>query len=129
MLSSSAIDSIPSTGAIARVLPALWQEESDACAGGLLHPGSPQCGEPPVASGGGELKLADLPPELRSGGSAPRPSTTPARASSGTMQDAEREAIVVALERCSGNVTEAAKNLGIGRATLYRKLTKYGIAR
>ena len=81
-----------------------------------------------------ELQLADLPAEIRGGSPAPRPTTTPAHPSAGTpslgtMQDAEREAIVVALERCSGNVTEAAKSLGIGRATLYRKLTKYDIAR
>lgn len=35
--------------------------------------------------------------------------------------------IVYALQRCGGNVTEAAKMLGISRRTLYRKMEKYDI--
>ena len=34
-----------------------------------------------------------------------------------------------ALERTSGSIPEAAKLLGIGRATLYRKVDEYGIER
>jgi two-component system, NtrC family, response regulator HydG len=41
----------------------------------------------------------------------------------------ERKLIQEALDRTSGNVPEAAKLLGIGRATLYRKLEQYGIQR
>lgn len=41
----------------------------------------------------------------------------------------ERKLIRQALERTSGNVPEAAKLLGIGRATLYRKVDEYSIAR
>ena len=41
----------------------------------------------------------------------------------------ERKLIEEALSRCSGNVPEAAKLLGIGRATLYRKIEEYGITR
>jgi Nif-specific regulatory protein len=41
----------------------------------------------------------------------------------------ERRLITVALQRAGGNVPEAAKLLGIGRATLYRKLEEYGIQR
>lgn len=37
----------------------------------------------------------------------------------------EREALVHALSRCSGNREEAAQLLGIDRATLYRKIAKY----
>ncbi len=46
-----------------------------------------------------------------------------------TMADAERRALVDALDACSGNLTAAARRLGIGRATLYRKLTRHGLTR
>ena len=41
----------------------------------------------------------------------------------------ERKLIVEALKRASDSVPEAAKLLGIGRATLYRKIEIYGIQR
>ncbi len=41
----------------------------------------------------------------------------------------ERKLILEALKRTGGNVPDAAKLLGIGRATLYRKLEQYGIER
>jgi Nif-specific regulatory protein len=41
----------------------------------------------------------------------------------------ERRLIAEALRRTDGNIPEAAKLLGIGRATLYRKVDEYGIAR
>ncbi len=48
-------------------------------------------------------------------------------AESGTMDDLEKLAIEQTLARCSGNKTMAAKLLGIGLRTLYRKIEKYGI--
>lgn len=41
----------------------------------------------------------------------------------------ERKLIQEALGRSDGNIPEAAKLLGIGRATLYRKIEEYGIQR
>ena len=41
----------------------------------------------------------------------------------------ERKLINEALKRTVGNIPEAAKLLGIGRATLYRKVDEYGIER
>lgn len=41
----------------------------------------------------------------------------------------ERKLIAEALKRTGGNVPEAARLLGIGRATLYRKIDDYGIER
>lgn len=41
----------------------------------------------------------------------------------------ERKLIAQSLERSSGNVPEAAKLLGLSRATLYRKIEDYGIER
>ena len=45
------------------------------------------------------------------------------------IADWEPRLITQALDRASGNVAEAAKLLGIGRATLYRKLEEYNINR
>ena len=42
-------------------------------------------------------------------------------------QDAGEGAIVAALTICGGNVDAAAERLGISRATLYRRMKKYGI--
>ncbi len=41
----------------------------------------------------------------------------------------ERKLIAEAIRRADGNVPEAARLLGIGRATLYRKIEIYGIER
>ncbi len=44
-----------------------------------------------------------------------------------TMIIAEKQAIIDALETANGNKTKTAKNLGIGRTSLYEKLQKYNI--
>ena len=46
---------------------------------------------------------------------------------SGTLADLERRAIVQALDRHGGNVTHAAHELGITRASLYRRMGKHGL--
>ncbi len=43
------------------------------------------------------------------------------------MDDLEASAIESAINQYKGNLTEAAKALGIGRATLYRKVKQYHI--
>jgi len=43
-----------------------------------------------------------------------------------TLADAERELILETLRKAGGNKTQAAKMLGIGVRTLYRKLEEYG---
>jgi transcriptional regulator of acetoin/glycerol metabolism len=43
------------------------------------------------------------------------------------FEKAERAAVVRALTRAAGNVSEAARALGIGRATLYRRMKRLGI--
>ncbi|HEX5137758.1 MAG TPA: sigma-54 dependent transcriptional regulator [Planctomycetota bacterium] len=45
-----------------------------------------------------------------------------------TLADAERELILETLRKAGGNKTQAAKMLGIGVRTLYRKLEEYGQA-
>lgn len=43
------------------------------------------------------------------------------------LEEIEREAILLAVKKCNGNLTKAARELGFGRSTLYRKMEKYGI--
>jgi len=43
------------------------------------------------------------------------------------FEKAERAAVIRALARSEGNVTEAARALGVGRATLYRRMKRLGI--
>ena len=49
------------------------------------------------------------------------------RRSVATINQLESVAIEQAIEAFKGNLTEAAKALGIGRATLYRKVKQYNI--
>ena len=44
-----------------------------------------------------------------------------------SVEDAERLLIRKALERYGGNVSDAAKGLGLSRSALYRRLEKYGL--
>jgi len=81
-----------------------------------------------VLDADGILGVDDLPPEL----AGPEPPC--AVASSGLdhlvgqpMDAYERHAIEVTLKLTNGNREEAARMLGIGARTLYRKLEKYGI--
>ncbi|HEY8985096.1 MAG TPA: helix-turn-helix domain-containing protein, partial [Streptomyces sp.] len=64
----------------------------------------------------GPVRRAELPDAVREG---------PAHRPLSPMEDAERTAILQALERHGGNKARAATALGIGRATLYRKLRSY----
>jgi transcriptional regulator of acetoin/glycerol metabolism len=43
------------------------------------------------------------------------------------MQEVERRAIERALSICRGNVSQAARRLQIGQATLYRKIKKFNL--
>ncbi len=44
-----------------------------------------------------------------------------------TLADVERQTIVVALEACGGNVSEAARRLGLSRGGLRHRLQRFGI--
>jgi DNA-binding NtrC family response regulator len=43
------------------------------------------------------------------------------------LEEMERNIISQAMKKCNGNITEAAKELGLSRAALYRRLEKYNI--
>ena len=71
---------------------------------------------------GSRVDLDDLPEEIRQ--AFPRPV-----ANEGAVQplsDVEKEYILAVLQLNGGNQTRTAEQLGIGSATLYRKLKKYG---
>ena len=51
----------------------------------------------------------------------------PEKASSVTLADNEKSQILAALERCHGNKSKAADELGISRRTVLRKLKSWGI--
>ena len=72
-----------------------------------------------ILSDGKTLKAADL--SLATSRAAMR--DTPQR----TLEEAEENTIRAAVERCKGNLSMVAKELGISRPTLYAKLKKYGI--
>lgn len=44
-----------------------------------------------------------------------------------SLKDAEKHALVNALESSDGNISRAAKVLGIGRTTFYRKMSEFGL--
>ena len=49
------------------------------------------------------------------------------RASSRSLSSVERSTIAACIARCGGNLSLAAKELGISRGALYRKIEKYGL--
>ncbi|WPN58764.1 sigma-54-dependent Fis family transcriptional regulator [Pseudomonas sp. P9_31] len=76
---------------------------------------------------GGRIGLEDLPAMIRQA----RPVTASAveEPSEYPLDDAERLALLSALEQQRWHMTHTAEQLGVSRNTLYRKLRKHGIAR
>ena len=88
-------------------------------------------------SSGPILHLGDLPTQLQQQGLEARRTAAAgpeAQAAEGgvaevkTLADLERDAILGAIRTLNGDKLQAAKLLGIGKTTLYRKLKEYGIA-
>ncbi len=77
-----------------------------------------------VMSSGKEILPRNLPEPIRKGD--PSRGIIPIRPDS-TMAEAEREIIRATLARLGGNRARTAKQLGIGRKTLYRKMEQYKI--
>lgn len=71
---------------------------------------------------GDRIGLADLPPETRQ---PPQPEVRELS----PEENQEKERISKALAACRGNRTRAAKQLGISRVTLWKKIDKPGIER
>jgi DNA-binding NtrC family response regulator len=74
-----------------------------------------------IRTRGSSLKPEDLPPELFQLGRAA------GRAVEGDSEEDEKSRILTAIQQCDGNRTAAAQTLGIGRATLYRRIAQLGI--
>jgi DNA-binding NtrC family response regulator len=92
-----------------------------------------------VLTGGSMIEAEVFPEEIKDKGNhiivgradGPEPPValphTPARIVS--LEELERKAILETLSLLGNNVTETAKQLGISKATLYRKIKRYNISR
>ena len=69
------------------------------------------------------VTLADLPPDI-----VPSPAVLSAVPVT-SLKSSEHKAIEAAIASHSGNLTNAARALGISRTTLYRKMEQYGLER
>jgi len=76
-----------------------------------------------VFSQGRHIELDALPAQMTSGSGSILDGPAPAQAA-GSLEDAERTAIREALERHDGNRSRAARELGIHRSTLLRKMKR-----
>jgi transcriptional regulator with PAS, ATPase and Fis domain len=72
---------------------------------------------------GNRVELEDLPEEIRQ--AFPKPVVNGGAVQ--PLSEVEKEYILAVLELNDGNQTRTAEQLGIGSATLYRKLKKYGL--
>lgn len=70
------------------------------------------------------IGLDDLPPWIGSSANAHSPATP--SASTGSLEDTQLQAIRLALDNHDGNVSQAARALGVSRGTLYNKLRRLG---
>jgi Nif-specific regulatory protein len=76
---------------------------------------------------GQEITTDDLPPGLGSrSGDAGLTASAPISVAM-SLDELEHAAIKKALKRHGGNLSDVARQLGIGRSTLYRKLEQYGL--
>jgi len=93
--------------------------------GGAKAPTYPADSAPPRAADSAQMYSADLraPAGHTAGGASPLEGETAGR----TMQSAEKDMILRALQAADGNQTKAALALDMGRNTLWRKMKKYGI--
>lgn len=73
----------------------------------------------------GRIGLDDLPANIRLG----KPLLASVAVNDSPLEEAERSALLAVLENQRWHMTHCAKELGISRNTLYRKLRKHGIER
>jgi len=74
------------------------------------------------------IDVGDIPPEIATPFTNPHTPADSATAPELTrMETAEREALRAALSLCRGNMTAAARTLGIAKSTVYLKLKRFGL--
>lgn len=76
----------------------------------------------------GIISPSDLPPDISSSKTYPQdaqPQTCKGFPRQNIMENAEQEIILASLERYKWSITDAANELGMSRATLYKKMEKY----
>jgi len=71
----------------------------------------------------GVIEVDHLPDDIKVG----QPSVHGPASKKGVLADAEREAVIETLKKHGGNVSTAARELGITRATLHRKIKKFNL--
>ena len=87
-----------------------------------------------VLASGEKLTADDLPLEITAPLAAPTTAVAPSAPAPAnplpptTLAIREREQILAALDRCNGNKSKAADELGISRRTIHRKLKEWGIS-
>ena len=82
-----------------------------------------------VLARGEMIELAGLPQSVRNRGviQDEKQLAWPHVDKSVTLEEAEKQLIIRTLKECRGNRTMAARNIGISRRTLHRKLNRYGL--
>ncbi|MCA9639843.1 MAG: sigma-54-dependent Fis family transcriptional regulator, partial [Myxococcales bacterium] len=76
-----------------------------------------------LAQGAGSVELSHLPPDLVADQEPAPPSNGPEN----QLQEAQGWAVRRALQEVAGNVSLAAKRLGVARSTLYRMMRRHGV--
>jgi len=74
-----------------------------------------------------KIDVPDLPPEISPRRQLPGTSASPASLAGVSLNELEKKAIADTLARTQGNREKAAKILGIGERTLYRKIREYNL--
>jgi DNA-binding NtrC family response regulator len=82
------------------------------------------CERAVILGGEARLDVADF--QLGAATTVPSP-PAPATAAVHRLEDVEREAVAEAMRAAQGNVSEAARRLGVSRAAVYRRLDKHGL--
>lgn len=74
-----------------------------------------------------DLDLRDIPPDIAHRRQLTGDSATPANLAGVSLNELEKKAILDTLAKTEGNREKAAKILGIGERTLYRKIKEYNL--